>query len=192
MSVIWNQIYTDQLDRVFQVGGFFVSPLMSNGSSYDLNSDILSNPPSLAVGDFSDAFTYCRVCSQVVTEPDGAQVFKGFPPRKDYGILTIGVNPAYILERRFINYPFQFHGIYNPTIGVTYPDVPEQKPIEPQPASASRIYVLSRTEHGLPQAGSVFSLYSDYPDLELRVRGALMIYPITDTVAAYLPVNYNL
>lgn len=188
MSIIWNEIYDDGISGLYQVGGYFVSPLLGNGDSYDLYSDLNGNRPTFAQGSWEDAFVYARVCTQVVSNPPITNVFKGFPPRRDYGILTIGANPAYILERKFIEYPFQTFGIYDPKIGITYPDEPIRVPALYQDGNS-----IKRLEKGampkFPSAGSVFSLYSDYPDLTLRVRGALVVYPADTARNAYMFVN---
>lgn len=177
MTAIWDQVYTSEQGDVLQMGGFFVSPILENGDLYDLTADLNSSPPSLSGGIYAESTIHARVCVEIQSPIPSTSVFKGLPPRQDFGILTVGANPTYITEYRFINYPRQFIDVYDARKGITYPDTPYEVAVDGIARATANIGQLSFSDNALPKAGGAFYLFSEYPDLKIRLRGALEVYP---------------
>ena len=186
MSIVWNKINlvagNGDDAELGVVGGFFVSDELKNGEGYDLWDDLVNNPPPPANPDIEKHWVTCRVSVELSVLPDISQ--RGFPFRRNYGSITIGAGPTYIIEQQWINYPRQFIGYYNPMIGRVMPTGSVLIDDSSDTLYTRQSAGVSSLQTGSPRLlmpGSNFFI-AGHPAMRLRVRGSLLASPAIRSV----------
>ena len=184
MTLVWFDSVTLPVPGTpvtYDYDGRFDSPLLSSGEAYDVQGEFAANPPGAATVQSAGTVGVMKFGLEVVGSLVGVPSFAGAPPARKLGVLTVFTG-AYVVERLFVQYPFQRVGPYTFRDPLITPDTSEPNAAQDFLNSTPTWSIFTAQCVPPYPPASLLTWFSEF-GLQLNIVGRIIIAPTRETFA---------